>query len=185
MHFLLLSFSFYLIEAEHGYASSLPMPIEDHGSSPTPSSSSSSTRPIKIKKNQGSRSVVFWSCLTRFSNLDTRWLIWLFFCVSHQQVDTQRVGEEQVRETRNRRQQQRLTRQQNKTPLFSSSFTSRDSMTSANRWRQRETFFLNLCVRALSYFSFLGRWYIPFDGSRGRRIAWPNSRFCLELPCFS
>ncbi|XP_059352931.1 max dimerization protein 1-like isoform X3 [Daphnia carinata] len=32
------------------------MPIEDHGSSPTPSSSSSSTRPIKIKKNQGSRS---------------------------------------------------------------------------------------------------------------------------------
>ena len=44
-----------IIEAEHGYASSLPMPIEDDGSSPTPSSSSSSTRPIKIKKNQGSR----------------------------------------------------------------------------------------------------------------------------------
>ncbi|XP_046449455.1 max dimerization protein 1-like isoform X1 [Daphnia pulex] len=50
-------------EAEHGYASSLPMPIEDYGSSPTPSGSSSSsattsstTRPIKIKKNQGSRS---------------------------------------------------------------------------------------------------------------------------------
>jgi hypothetical protein len=54
-----------LTEAEHGYASSLPMPIEDYGSSPTPSGSSSSsattsstTRPIKIKKNQGSRSVI-------------------------------------------------------------------------------------------------------------------------------
>ena len=55
---------FFYTEAEHGYASSLPMPIEDYGSSPTPSGSSSSsattsstTRPIKIKKNQGSRSV--------------------------------------------------------------------------------------------------------------------------------
>lgn len=57
---LLCVFSLIFIEAEHGYASSLPMPIEDHGSSPTPSSSSSSTRPIKIKKNQGSRSVVFY-----------------------------------------------------------------------------------------------------------------------------
>lgn len=54
-------------EAEHGYASSLPMPssmendYNSHfGGSPTPSSASSTnnatSRPIKIKKNQGSRS---------------------------------------------------------------------------------------------------------------------------------
>jgi len=56
-------------EMEHGYASSLPMPMSSvesggssdyHYGSPTPSSASSSnnatSRPIKIKKNQGSRS---------------------------------------------------------------------------------------------------------------------------------
>jgi hypothetical protein len=81
------------------------MPIEDYGSSPTPSGSSSSsattsstTRPIKIKKNQGSRSVIL------FDNVLIKQPVFIKFSFSQfqipwgckQQVDTQRVGEEQV-----------------------------------------------------------------------------------------
>ena len=109
-----------IIEAEHGYASSLPMPIEDDGSSPTPSSSSSSTRPIKIKKNQGSRWVFFCGCCFGSSECTPPDSLFLFFCPTGRHTTSwRRTGEN--RKTRKRRQQQRLP----------SSFFSH-----VTRWRQ-------------------------------------------------